>query len=154
MKKELEYIFSPVEGNIIDLEKVPEPAFAGGLLGRGFAVEPVGNVFCSPIDGKVVLLPPTYHAVGLRSDSGMQLLLHVGIDTVKLQGRGFHSLVQPGQVVKKGDALLEVERNSVEVGSEISWVSPVVVINPEDYEWVEENKTPRDEEPVLVLRKK
>lgn len=81
-------IAAPVSGEIIDIADVPDPVFAGKHMGPGFAVAPVSGDFTSPIDGLVMLVAPTLHAVSLRADNGAEVLVHVGVDTVELKGEG------------------------------------------------------------------
>ncbi|QAS54507.1 N-acetylglucosamine-specific PTS transporter subunit IIBC [Halobacillus litoralis] len=120
----------PVEGEIIPLEEVPDQVFAEGMMGQGFAVNPSGDVFHSPIDGKIVNVFPTKHAIGIENDQGLEVLIHVGLDTVKLEGNGFESLVDSGQQVKKGDPLLRVDLEKVAAEAP-SIITPVIFTNLE-----------------------
>ncbi|WP_281975821.1 N-acetylglucosamine-specific PTS transporter subunit IIBC [Halobacillus litoralis] len=120
----------PVEGEIIPLEEVPDQVFAEGMMGQGFAVNPSGDVFHSPIDGKIVNVFPTKHAIGIENDHGLEVLIHVGLDTVKLEGNGFESLVDSGQQVKKGDPLLRVDLEKVAAEAP-SIITPVIFTNLE-----------------------
>ncbi|MGP4060183.1 N-acetylglucosamine-specific PTS transporter subunit IIBC [Halobacillus sp. H74] len=120
----------PVEGEIIPLEEVPDQVFAEGMMGQGFAVNPSGDVFHSPIDGKIVNVFPTKHAIGIENDLGLEVLIHVGLDTVKLEGNGFESLVDSGQQVKKGDPLLRVDLEKVAAEAP-SIITPVIFTNLE-----------------------
>lgn len=101
-------IASPVKGTIIDLSKVHDEAFSNKVMGDGFAVIPKSNIFVSPIDGVVAACFPTGHAFGIINDH-IELIVHIGIDTVELQGEGFHSLVKQDDTIKKGDPLVEVD---------------------------------------------
>lgn len=106
--KQKHTIASPVKGTIIDLSSVHDEAFSNKVMGDGFAVIPNSNIFVSPIDGVVAACFPTGHAFGIVNDY-MELIVHIGIDTVELQGKGFHSLVKLNDTVKKGDPLVEVD---------------------------------------------
>lgn len=100
---------APISGKLIPLEQVSDPVFAQKMMGDGFAIEPSGTTLFAPMSGTVTVCFPTHHAIGMKTDSGMDILLHVGIDTVKLNGDGFQTLVQQGQQVKQGAALLQVD---------------------------------------------
>ncbi|MGV2620365.1 UNVERIFIED_CONTAM: N-acetylglucosamine-specific PTS transporter subunit IIBC [Halobacillus marinus] len=118
----------PVDGKILPLTEVPDQVFAQGMMGQGFAVDPAGDVFCSPVDGEVVQVFPTKHAVGIVMNNGLEILIHVGLDTVKLEGRGFESLVNAGQKVKKGTPLLRVDLNYVSKHAP-SLITPIIFTN-------------------------
>lgn len=99
----------PVQGNILELSAVPDPAFASGSLGTGFAIEALGNEILSPVDGVISELFSTLHAVSLQAENGLEVLIHIGIDTVTLQGRGFTALVSQGETVYAGQPLVRVD---------------------------------------------
>ena len=102
-------IHSPMDGAAADLSTTPDAAFAGKMMGDGAVVTPSGDMVCAPEDGEISLVFDTKHAVGLTTDSGVELLIHVGIDTVNLNGQGFTALVETGQRVKRGDPLLRID---------------------------------------------
>ena len=108
LKKKTEVV-SPVKGVCIPLEQVKDSVFASKMLGDGFAVEPAEDLVSAPVAGKVVMLPATGHAVGIRTDKGVEVLIHIGIDTVELQGEGFECLVSKGDRVRCGDPLIEFD---------------------------------------------
>lgn len=117
---------SPVAGRLVPLADVPDPVFSGGLVGPGFAVDPADGTVRAPIDGTVVTLPDSLHAVGIRHEGGVEVLVHVGVDTVGLKGRGFRALCTQGQQVRAGDPILEVDL--VAVGAAVpSLLTPVIV---------------------------
>lgn len=105
-KKETK-LFAYTSGEIIPLESVKDEMFSAGLMGPGIAVESSDGKFYSPVDGKISMLFPTNHALGIKMASGLELLLHIGIDTVELKGEGFKSYVKTGEMVSKGDLLIE-----------------------------------------------
>ena len=118
----------PIDGKIIPLTEVPDQVFAQGMMGQGFAIAPTGNSVYSPIDGKIVSIFPTKHAIGLVTDTGVEILIHVGVDTVKLKGQGFEQLAEDGQVVKRGDALLKIDLDYIEANAPSS-IIPIIFTN-------------------------
>lgn len=121
-------LLNPVKGEIIKLEDVPDDVFASKALGDGFAIKPVENKVYAPIDGEIAVLFPTKHAIAIKSDVGLELLVHIGIDTVNLNGEGFASHVNQGDKVKKGDLLLSFDMNIVNEKAK-SNISPIVITN-------------------------
>ena len=121
-------VTSPLAGTAIPLEQVKDESFAKGMLGPGIGIEPADGLVVAPFDGTVTVAFPTGHAYGLKSASGVQVLIHVGMDTVKLDGKGFRPRVAKGDVVRRGDVLAEVDLDVIrEAGYET--VTPVVVTN-------------------------
>lgn len=121
-------VAAPLTGRAIALSEVPDPIFAGEKLGKGAAIEPTGNTVYAPAAGKVIATFPSGHAVGLRLDNGVELLIHVGIDTVSLEGKGFNVLVSKGDQVEAGAELLTFDRKVIEDAG-YPLVTPVLVTN-------------------------
>ncbi|WP_138495267.1 PTS system trehalose-specific EIIBC component [Paenibacillus pinistramenti] len=119
-------ISAPVAGTVVALEQVPDPAFASGQMGRGIAIEPAEGRVTAPFDGTVLHVTKTKHALMLEDRSGVQILIHVGIDTVKLKGEGFVCHVQTGDQVKAGQLLLEFDRNLIREAG-LPLITPVIV---------------------------
>ncbi len=130
MEKEIlaEDFLMPIEGEIIPLSNVPDEAFAKEMMGPGFGIKPSGNIVYSPVDGRLVTLFPTKHALGIETDTGVEILIHVGLDTVKLNGEGFESLVEQGQLIQRGDALLKLDLDYLTANAP-SVITPVVFTN-------------------------
>ncbi len=105
--------FAPVDGVVMPLANVPDPVFAQKMLGDGVAIEPTSSLLLAPSDGKVTQLHPSHHAVTILTPSGLQILLHIGIDTVKLKGKGFSPLIQLGDSVRKGQGLIRFDSDFV-----------------------------------------
>lgn len=119
---------APVSGKVIPLEQVKDETFASGMLGQGVAIEPTDNIIYSPIEGTVETIFETKHAIGLKSADGLELLIHIGMDTVNLKGDGFKQLIKVGQKVQIGTPLMEVDFAKIKAaGYEI--VTPMVITN-------------------------
>lgn len=128
-KKELE-IVSPVKGRLISIKDVPDITFSEEMVGKGVAVIPEENELYSPVSGTVTTVFPTSHAIGLTTKDGIDILLHIGLDTVNLQGEGFEVKVKEGDEVKAGDLLVVVDFEKVkQAGYKLE--TPVIICNPE-----------------------
>ncbi|PPS20802.1 PTS transporter subunit IIABC [Brachyspira murdochii] len=125
-------VYTPIQGNIIKLESVKDEAFSSGAMGKGIAIEPKEGKVYAPFDGIIETAFPTKHAIGLTSDKGVELLIHVGMDTVKLGGAHFISHIEEGQKIKKGDLLLEFNIEKIR-GAGYPTLTPVIVTNSDDY---------------------
>jgi PTS system beta-glucosides-specific IIC component len=119
---------APLHGEVLALSEVPDPVFARGLMGAGVAIRPTNGVLRSPVDGTVTSVARAHHAVGITSDEGVDILLHVGIDTVHLSGRNFETLVTQGQRVKVGAPLVLVDLAAL-VAAGYETATPIVVTN-------------------------
>ena len=124
-------ISSPVTGKAADLSTAPDAAFAERMMGDGVAVTPEDPVVCAPEDGEVCFVFDTKHAIGFMTDSGISMLFHMGIDTVKLNGNGFKVFVEAGQKVKKGEPLMEMDIAYLKENAP-SIVSPILCTELED----------------------
>ena len=126
----------PAKGKAVDLKEVNDPTFSTGMLGQGVAVIPSEGKIYAPADGEIVMVFDTLHAVSMTADNGVEILIHVGLDTVELKGNGFEGHVKAGDKVKKGDLLLTVDLEAVkEAGYDI--ITPMLVCNTDDYAAVE-----------------
>ncbi len=125
-------ILSPLAGKAIALEDVPDPTFAEGILGLGAAVEPSEGKITAPADGTVGTLFDTHHAIGLNLDNGAELLIHIGINTVELNGEGFTAHVSEGNRVKKGQTLITFDKELI-ASKGYKTVTPVIITNPDEY---------------------
>ena len=133
-------IKSPMNGTVIPLSEVPDAVFSSEMLGKGFGVEPSEGKAYSPVDGEVTTVFDTKHALGLMSKNGVELLIHIGMDTVKLNGRGFDVKVKAGDQVKAGDLLAEFDMNLIK-SEGYPVTTAVVITNTDDCEAIGEVKT-------------
>lgn len=102
-------IYSPLKGTVIPLSEVSDPVFAEEVMGPGVGIDPEEGKLYAPVDGEIVSVFPTGHAIGMTTADGMEVLLHIGIDTVQLEGDGFHAFVKQGDHVKAGELLVEFD---------------------------------------------
>ncbi|MGG3563594.1 glucose-specific PTS transporter subunit IIBC [Neobacillus rhizosphaerae] len=123
-----EVFVAPIKGEIKEITEVPDQVFAGKMMGDGFAIVPSEGLVASPVDGKIVNLFPTKHAIGILSDGGREILIHVGIDTVNLKGQGFETLVSENDRVVKGQPLLKVDLDYIKEHA-TSTITPIVFTN-------------------------
>lgn len=129
---QIDTISSPMTGKLIDLNQVNDPTFASGLMGKGAAIIPTIGETVAPEDGEVVSLFRTKHAIGFQTQSGAEILIHIGIDTVKLDGQHFEAHVEAGQKVKKGDRLVSFDIDAIkQAGFEVT--TPIIITNSDDY---------------------
>lgn len=128
-----ELIASPMIGEVVDLDNVPDEVFASGAMGKGLAINPSDGTVVAPSNGEITLVFPTGHAVGMRTENGAEILIHVGMDTVSLAGKGFKSFVEVGQKVTAGDKLLEFDLATIRDAG-LPVITPVIVTNSADYD--------------------
>ncbi|WP_338969555.1 PTS glucose transporter subunit IIA [Fusobacterium nucleatum] len=128
-------IYSPVNGKVIELKEVPDEAFAQKMVGDGCAIEPDKGVICSPIEGQLMNIFPTNHAIIFETIDGLEMIVHFGIDTVKLDGKGFQKLREPGPI-KVGDEIVKYNLDEIKNGVP-STKSPIIINNMEKVEKIE-----------------
>lgn len=133
---EPETILSPIKGVTVPLSDVKDEVFASESLGKGVAILPDEGKVYSPVDGKVTVVFPTKHAIGINSDNGAELLIHIGMDTVQLEGKGFTSHVEQNQMVHKGDLLMEFDVDGItSQGYDVT--TPIIITNTKNYNKVD-----------------
>lgn len=132
-------IYSPLNGEVKELKEVNDPTFAGGMLGQGIAIIPSEGNLYAPFDGKVNLVFDTKHAIGLENAAGAEMLIHIGLETVNLNGKYFTPKVKVGDAVKKGDLLVTFDLN--EIKKEYETVTPVLITNADSFSSIETLKT-------------
>lgn len=128
-----EIIVSPMIGQVVKLENVPDEVFASGAMGKGIAIDPADGTVVAPAAGEITLVFPTGHAIGMRTENGAEILIHVGMDTVSLAGKGFNTFVQVGDKVDAGQKLLEFDLATIREAN-LPVISPVIVTNSTEFE--------------------
>ncbi|WP_210468693.1 PTS glucose transporter subunit IIA [Sporosarcina sp. 6E9] len=147
-KKEVikeETILAPLTGSVVQIEEVPDPVFSQRMLGDGIAIMPTDGTVVAPFEAEIVQVFPTKHAIGLRGKSGLEVLIHIGLETVALNGEGFETFVQQGDKVSAGDKLVKFDMDYVNENAN-SLVTPITLTNGE----VVENFTVTEESSVVA----
>lgn len=124
-------IYTPVNGEIVSLEEVPDPVFSQKMMGDGVAVKPSEGKIYSPVDGEVVQIPDTKHAIGLRAKDGTEVLVHIGLETVSLEGKGFTVSVRTGDNVSAGQPLMAFDLEYIRDNAS-SDMTPIVITNAQE----------------------
>lgn len=145
-----EEIKIPVQGKVIPLSEVKDEVFSKGFIGKGLAIEPSKGEVVAPVNGKITTFFPTGHALGITSDNGTEILIHVGMDTVNLEGKYFKPLVKKGDHVKIGQKLLEFGLDKIRKAG-YSTITPVVITNSADYKEIEESGLKQNNEGDLLV---
>lgn len=124
-------IASPMTGEVMAITEVPDQVFSQKMMGDGFAIKPTVGEVVSPVNGKILNIFPTKHAIGLESEDGLEILIHIGIDTVKLEGKGFTQVLEEGQQVKKGDVIMKMDLDYIAEHA-ASTITPIIFTNLEE----------------------
>lgn len=151
-KREVTFV-SPVKGKIIPLSDTPDEAFANNKFGNGFSIIPEGNKIIAPTDGTVMFIFDTNHAIGIRTTNNVEYIIHIGIDTHKLKGKGFKCFTSAEKKVKKGDLLIEFDLDFIKENN-FSTIIPLVFTNiDEDCITVINNDEVEQGEEIFIIRK-
>ena len=137
VNKEIE-IYAPLTGEYINMEDIPDPEKKQKMMGEGFGINPTEGEVVSPIEGKVDNVFPTKHAIGLKADNGLEILVHIGLDTVQLDGQGFEILVSSGDTVQVGDPLLKFDLEYIRNNAK-DVISPIIITNSDQTESIHVN---------------
>ncbi len=142
-------IDAPFEGEIVDITLVADQVFSSKILGEGVAVKPKSNIAVAPCDGEITQIFPTNHAFGITTKEGVEILIHIGIDTVELKGEGFKRLIEVGEKVKKGTPIIQVDIEYIKNEGKDT-ITPIVITNMDKIENIEKNF--QDTKGVLKIR--
>ena len=145
-----ETLAAPVKGTLVALSDVPDEVFASGTMGQGIAIEPEENVVKSPVAGTVSLVYPTGHAIGITSDKGAEILIHIGIDTVNLKGKHFKALIEQGQKVTVGTPLVEFDYQAIQAAGYAPTVT-MIVTNSDQYQVETRSDGATDDDALMTL---
>ena len=127
-KNKREEIHSPINGVVKPISEAPDKVFSQKMMGDGFCIEPEDGIVLSPVNGTITTVFPTKHCIGIKSKSGLEIIIHFGMDTVSLKGKGFTSFVEAGAKVKVGDKILEVKLDEIK-DKVPSLTTPIVISN-------------------------
>jgi PTS system glucose-specific IIA component len=131
LKRKNRNILSPVDGQVVSLESVNDDVFSQKLVGDGVAVIPMSNLFTSPIDGVVSKIFSTNHAYSIKSNKDLEVMVHIGLDTVELEGKGFERLVEEGDSVKAGEGIIKVDLAYIKANAK-DIITPVIILESSD----------------------
>ena len=126
------HVYAPLEGQAVAISEVPDPTFAEGMLGNGIAIQPTNGKVYAPCDATVDMMFSTGHAISLVSDTGIEILIHIGLETVSLEGKPFTIHVANGDKVKKGQLMLEADLEAIKAAG-LPTITPVVICNTDNY---------------------
>lgn len=126
-KKKLQVV-APITGEVVTLEHVPDPVFSEKMMGEGIAILPQEGGIYSPVEGTIILVADTGHAIGIQATDGTELLIHIGLETVTLEGQGFNTYVQVGDEVSIGQLLIEADWNYLKEHAK-SILTPIIITN-------------------------
>lgn len=132
LKKNKKSIVAPVNGKLISLTKVKDEVFASGMMGDGVAIIPEDGLYVAPVDGEIVLIPKTKHAFGIKSNDGIELLVHIGLDTALKNGEGFTVLANVGQKVTVGTPIIQADVEYFR-NENICLDTPIIILNANGY---------------------
>lgn len=136
---ESEAVYAPLSGNIIPVEEIPDPTFASGIIGKGVGIEPDGDTVFAPFDGTIVMVTGTKHAIGIKSNDGIEILIHVGIDTVQMEGKPFELKCKEGDTVRCGQPILKFDTSEIKKAG-YSNITAVLITNSDEYSGIKVEK--------------
>lgn len=148
-KNNLLILKTPIKGKVIDIEDVPDAVFSQKMVGDGIAIEPIEGKVVSPVDGEILHIMDTKHAIGLKSINGVEILIHIGVDTVEMNGEGFEIHVSEGDKVKAGQLLIAFDLEKVNKKAKSS-ITPIVITNTDEIKSIEKSNG-QDEEWIMKI---
>ena len=135
-KRKQREIYAPVDGQVVDIAEVDDEVFANKMVGDGVAVKPAGEIFCAPVSGVISKIFATNHAYSIKSDKDLEVMVHIGLETVALQGKGFERIAQEGAKVEAGDPVIKADLSYLSEHAK-STITPIVVTEGSDIREVE-----------------
>ena len=138
LKRKVREVKAPIDGQLIALEEVDDEVFSSRMAGDGVAILPVGDVFASPIDGVITKIFSTNHAYSVKSEQDLEVLVHIGLETVALKGEGFERLASEGDEVKVGDPIIKVDLNYIKEHAK-DIITPILITDESRYEAIDKN---------------
>ena len=146
-------IFSPLKGNVVSLKEVPDEVFASEAMGKGIAIIPSEGKVVSPVNGEVTAIFPTLHAIGITSDTGVEILIHIGLDTVNLNGKYYSSKVSVGDYVHIGDELIAFDKQAIE-NEGYNTITPMIITNSINFESIDciKNNEVNYKDELLIIK--
>ena len=135
-KRKVREVHAPVDGQVVDITEVPDEVFAGKMVGDGVAINPVSDTFCAPIEGVVSKIFSTNHAFSIKSDKDLEVMVHIGLETVALDGKGFKRLVEEGVQVSAGDPVIKADLAYIAEHAK-STITPIVIAETSDVKKIE-----------------
>lgn len=153
-KQEEKGIIALTNGELLEITEVPDEVFSNKIMGDGFAIKSTDGIIVSPVDGTVEMVFDTKHAVGLKADNGLEILIHLGVDTVNLKGEGFEVFVNAGDKVSAGDKLIKMDVDFIQKNAK-SDISPVIFTNLEENQSVKVitgNVVAKEENRIEILK--
>ena len=136
LKRKQREVYAPVDGQVVGLDQVDDEVFSQGLAGDGVAIKPVSDVFTAPISGRVSKIFATNHAYSIKSDKDLEVMVHIGLDTVNLKGEGFERLVNEGDEVKAGEGIIKADLAYLSTHAKDT-ITPVIISDESDVKSIE-----------------
>jgi len=136
LKRKIRDVYAPVDGQLVALESVPDAVFSQKMVGDGVAIKPIGSEFVAPIDGVVSKIFATNHAYSIKSDKDLEVMVHIGLDTVALDGRGFERIAQEGDSVKVGDVIIKANLHLLQQEGKDT-ITPIILTDSSDVKHIE-----------------
>jgi PTS system glucose-specific IIA component len=139
LKRKTREIKAPVDGLIVDLSQVDDDVFSAKMVGDGVAIIPMSDIFTAPIDGVISKIFPTNHAYSIKSTKDLEIMVHIGLETVALEGKGFERLAQEGQEVKAGEPIIKADLSYIKAHAKDS-ITPIIILESSDVKKIEKKE--------------
>jgi PTS system glucose-specific IIA component len=139
-KRKIREVYAPVDGEVLSLDTVNDEVFSKKMVGDGVAIRPITSSFTAPIDGVVSKIFPTNHAFSIKSAKDLEIMVHIGLDTVSLEGKGFTRIASEGETVKVGDVIIEADLAYIS-SCDKDTITPIVILENSDFKEIDKNFT-------------